>query len=140
MLFSGSRASGHRPAAGTLLRPAILTLSRNGPGEITRDLLQRDFWTAAKFRAWSLFCKCWYVFRALSTAQFDHSRCGALTSLLRGLRPRRLNESGDGGYGFGGWRLEGELLCEESNAVAGGFGVERVRRVVDLELLRFTEE
>jgi hypothetical protein len=45
------------------------------------------------------------------------------------LRPRRLNESGDSGYGFGGWRLEGELLREESDAVAGGFGVERVRRV-----------
>ena len=32
------------------------------------------------------------------------------------------------------------MLREESDAVAGGFGIECVRRVIDLELLRFAHD
>src|ERR1700688_3648586 len=112
MLFSGSRASGHRPAAGTLLRPAILTLSRNGPGEITRDLLQRDFWTASKFRAWSLlqmlvrisrsqYCPV----RSLALRRADLSIAGASAKAAERERGWRLWF-----WRLGAWR---GLVCEE---------------------------
>jgi hypothetical protein len=38
-----------------------------------------------------------------------------------------LSENWDSGYGLGVRRLEGKLLREKSDAVASGFGVERVR-------------
>jgi hypothetical protein len=55
--------------------------------------------------------------------------------LLRRLRPGRLSENWDSGYSFGVRQLEGKLLREKSDAVASGFGVERVRCFIDLELL-----
>src|SRR6266403_3396406 len=86
------------------------------------------------------FCESEYRFRILSNAKFIRSRCVALIRLLGRLRPRRLNESRDSGHGLGVRRPEGELLREEGDAVAGGFEVERMRRAVDLELLRFAHE
>ena len=56
------------------------------------------------------------------------------------LGPWRLNKSRDSGYGLAVRRFERELLGEESDAVASGFGVERVRRLINLELLRFAHE
>src|ERR1700746_4221844 len=61
-------------------------------------------------------------------------------ALLRSLRPGRLSENWDSGYGLGVRRLEGQLLREKSDAVASGFGVERVRRFIDLELLRLAHD
>jgi hypothetical protein len=37
-------------------------------------------------------------------------------------------------------RFERKLLGEEGDAVAGGFDVERVWRIIDFELLRFAHE
>src|ERR1700730_1371073 len=73
-------------------------------------------------------------------SQIMRSRCVALSYLLGRPRPRRLNESRDSGYGLGVRRFERELLREESDAVTGGFGAECVRRVIDLELLRFAHD
>jgi len=64
----------------------------------------------------------------------------ALSYLLGRPRPQRLNQSRNSGYGLGARRFERELLREESDAVAGGFGAECVRRVIDLELLRFAHD
>src|SRR5208337_32936 len=56
------------------------------------------------------------------------------------LRLRWLGKRRDGGDGL--WRqwLQIELFREKGDTVAAGFGVQRVRCVIELELLRFAGE
>ena len=66
-----------------------------------------------------------------------HAKTGRSESADSRLRLGRLRERRDGGDHLWRQRLEIELLGEKGDAVAAGFGVEGVRRVVELELLGF---
>ena len=55
-----------------------------------------------------------FVVLAIIVIEFIRSRCAVLIRLLGRLRPRRLNESRDSGYGLAVRRFERELLREES--------------------------